>query len=121
MTLHTIILRDNRIQHIMPASAYSNLFSVKDTDKTFKVVLKSRDWIDAHVEAEATNEREFMLASLKTNEARVYEAVRNKPATKAGIQRQTGLSYHIVRNTIQDLICRDLIEKAGDYQWVAKP
>jgi predicted HTH transcriptional regulator len=121
MTLHTVILRENRIQHIMPASAYSNLFGVKDTDKTFKVFLKSRKWIDDQIEAEATFEREHMLASLKTNEQRVYEAVRNKPATKAGIQRQTGLSYHLVRNTIADLTTRNLIEKAGDYQWVAKP
>lgn len=121
MSLHTVILRENRIQHIMPASAYSNLFGVKDTDKTFKVFLKSRKWIDDQIEAEATFEREHMLASLRSTEQRVYDVMRDQPVTKADIQRRTGLSYHLVRNTIADLTTRNLIEKAGDHQWVAKP
>ncbi len=120
MTLHTVIIRENRVQHIMPASAYSNLFGVKDTDKTFKVFLKSRKWIEDQIEAEATFEREHMLASLKTNEARVYETVLDKPVSKAHIQRQTGLSYHIVRKTIRDLLCSGLVESAGEHLWVAK-
>lgn len=121
VSLHTVILRDNRVQHIMPASAYSNLFDVKDTDKSFRVFLKSRKWIDDQIEAEATFEREHMLASLRSTEQRVYDAMLDCPVTKADIQRRTGLSYHLVRNTIADLTTRNLIEKAGDHQWVAKP
>jgi hypothetical protein len=120
MSLHTVILRENRVQHIMPKTAFDNLRRVKDTDKTLRIWLRSRKWIDNQIEAEATFEREYMLASLRSTEQRVYGVMRDKPVTKAEIQRRTGLSYHLVRNTIADLTTRNLIEKAGDHQWVAK-
>ena len=52
MSLHTVILRDNRIQHIMPKTAFDNLRRVKDSDKTLRIWLRSRNWITRQLDAE---------------------------------------------------------------------
>jgi hypothetical protein len=52
MSLHTVILRENRIQHIMPKTAFDNLRRVKDPDKTLRIWVRSRDWIAKQLQAE---------------------------------------------------------------------
>ena len=52
MSLHTVILRDNRIQHIMPKTAFDNLRRVKDSDKTLRIWLRSQNWITRQLDAE---------------------------------------------------------------------
>lgn len=52
MSLHTVILRDNEIQHVMPKTAFDNLRRVKDSDKTLRIWLRSRDWINRQLQSE---------------------------------------------------------------------
>ena len=52
MTLHTIIMRDNQIQHVMPRTAFDNLRRFKDSDKTLRIWVRSRNWITRQLDAE---------------------------------------------------------------------
>lgn len=120
MTLHTIILRDNRIQHIMPASAYAKLSGVKDTDKTFKVFLKSRKWADAHIADSVDFGDPETLNDLREIDQQVYQAALAGPVTKSQIQRALSLSYHFVRDSLNRLHNKSLVEKIGVHEWVAR-
>ncbi len=52
MTLHTVIIRENRIQHIMPKTAFDNLRRVKDSDRTLRIWVRSRAWIAKQLQTE---------------------------------------------------------------------
>lgn len=120
MTLHTIIMRDNQIQHVMPESAFINLKDTKDADKTFKVLLKSRKWIDDQLQAQIDFGNVEALKDCREIDQRVYEITQDGPVIKAQIQRALNLGYHTVRDSLYRLNARNLVERVDVHGWRAK-
>ena len=121
MTLHTIIMRDNQIQHVLPVTAFPNLKDIKDkSDKSLKVLLKSRKWIDDQLQAQIDFGNVEALKDCREIDQRVYEITQSGPVIKAQIQRALNLSYHTVRDSLYRLNARNLIERVDVHGWRAK-
>ena len=121
MTLHTIIMRDNQIQHVLPVTAFPNLKDIKDkSDKSLKVLLKSRKWIDDQLQAQIDFGNVEALKDCREIDQKVYEATQGGPVIKAQIQRALKLGYHTVRDSLYRLNARNLVERVGAHGWRAK-
>jgi hypothetical protein len=117
MTLQTVIIRDNRIHHLLPASAFDNIKDTKCTDKSLRIYLKSRDWIDAFIAEQTAFDANNPELHLTPCERIVLSVVTEHVQPLTAIQKATGYTYHVAKNAMYKLRQLGIVESICQKGW----